>query len=99
MAHKQVFDGDLTLGYNGASGDFDVDFELVNYLPPPPHKGSSPPYYKHGEEAVLQAKIEELERQNIVAKVSDIGIQLRYASPCMLARRESSRNMPGGVFV
>ena len=46
-------------------------------------KGSSPPYYKHGEEAVLQAKIEELERQNIVAKVSDLGIQLRYASPSL----------------
>ena len=69
VAHKQVFDGDLTLGYNGAGGDFDVDFEFVNDLPPPPHKGSLPPYYKHGEEAVLQAKIEELERQNIVAKV------------------------------
>ena len=93
VAHKHVFDGDLTLGYNGASGDFDVDFEFINDLPPPPHKGSSPPYYKHGEEAVLQAKIEELEKQNIVAKVSDLGLQPRYASPCMLAWKVSSKNM------
>ena len=92
--HQQVFDGDLSLGYNGASGDFDVDFEFINDLPPPPHKGSFPPYYKKGEEAVLQAKIEELARQNNVAKVSDIGVQLRYASPCMLARKVSSKHMP-----
>ena len=26
--------------------------------------------------------------------MSDIGIQLRYASPCMLARKVSSKNMP-----
>ena len=94
MSHQQVFDGDLTLGYNGLSGDFDVDFDFNNDVPPPPHKGSFPPYYKRGEEEVLQAKIEELERQNIVAKVSDLGINLRLASPCMLARKVSSKNMP-----
>ena len=82
--HAAVFDGDLTAGYNGHSGDFDVDFDFNNNLPPPSHKGSTPSYYKKEDEMVLQAKIEELERQNVVAKVSELGINLKYASPCML---------------
>ena len=36
--HAAVFDGDLTAGYNGHSGDFDVDFDFNNHLPPPSHK-------------------------------------------------------------
>jgi len=74
--------------------DFDVDFDFNNDLPPPPHKGTTPTYSRHGDEAVLHAKIEELEKHNIVAKVSDLGLNLKYSSPCMLARKVSSRNMP-----
>ena len=89
----------MSLGYNGNSGNFDVTFEFHNNLPPPPHKGHFPQYYKHGEEAVLQAKIEDLEKQNIVAKESvikesNINFQVKYASPCMLARKASSKHMP-----
>jgi hypothetical protein len=91
--HKTVFDGDLTGGYNGESGDFDVDFDFNNDLPPPAHKGTTPPYYKREDEMVLQEKIEELERQHVVAKVSDLGINLKYASPCMLARKTSAKQM------
>ena len=93
MNHKVVFDGNMSHGYNGASGNFDVTFTFNNNLAPPPHKGHFPPYYKRGEEEVLQAKIEELERQNVVAKESDLNIDLSYASHCMLARKVSSRNM------
>ena len=63
--HKIVFDGDMTGGYNGESGDFDVDFDFNNDLPPPSHKGTTPSYYKQDDEKVLQAKIEELEKQNV----------------------------------
>ena len=92
--HKAVFNGDLSQGYNGVSGDFDVDFDFNNEMPPPAHRGTTPSYSKRGDDEVLHAKIEELERQNIVAKVSDLGINLKYSSPCMLARKVSSRNMP-----
>ena len=93
MHHKKVFDGDLSTGYNGVSGDFDVDFDFNNDLPPPAHKGSTPSYYKQEDEQVLQAKIEELERQNVVAKVSNLGINIKYASPCMLTRKTSAKQM------
>ena len=39
----------------------------------------------------MQAKIEELERQHVVAKVSDLGINIKYASPCMLAKKASAK--------
>ena len=91
--HKIVFDGDLTGGYNGESGDFDVNFDFNNDMPPPAHKGTTPSYYKQDDEMVLQAKIEELERQNVVAKVSDLGINVKYASPCMLARKASAKHI------
>ena len=93
LQHKAVFDGDVRAGYNSHSGDFDVDFEFNNGLPPPSHKGSLPSYYKQEDEMVLQAKIEELEKENVVAKVSEMGINIQYASPCMLARKSSAKHM------
>ena len=91
--HKSVFDGDLTSGYNGNSGNHDVDFDFNNDIPPSPHKGTIPNYYNHEDAVVLQAKIEELEDQNIVAKVSDLGINLKYASPCMIRKKNSAKQM------
>ena len=64
-------------------------------LPPPPHKGSTPVYQsKHEDALVLQAKIDELESQNIVAKTVDLGINVKYASPCMLQKKNSAKSMP-----
>ena len=91
--HKTVFDGDLSAGYNGASGNHDVDFDFNNNLPPSPHKGSVPNYFSHDDAQVLQTKIEELEKQNIVAKVSDLGLNLKYASPCMIRKKNSAKQM------
>ena len=91
--HHRVFNGDLRLGYNGASGDHTVNFDFNNGIPPAPHKGSVPNYSNHADAVVLQTKIEELEEQNIVAKVSDLGINLKYASPCMLRKKNSGKQL------
>ena len=91
--HKLVFDGDISAGYNGHSGNHDVDFDFNNNLPPSPHKGKIPSYYNHEDAAVLQSKIEELEEQNIVAKVSDLNINLKYASPCMIRKKNSAKQL------
>ena len=91
--HKAVFDGNLDGGYNGASGDFQVDFDWINGIPPPPHKGAVPSYCKHADLQVLQEKINQLEKEGIVRKCSDLGINLKYASPCMLRRKPSSRHI------
>ena len=82
--HSCVFDGDMKQGYNGCSGNFDVDFEWINGIPPPPHKGAVPNYCNHQDMQVLQSKIDYLEKQGIVKRKSDLDINVRYASPCML---------------
>ena len=92
--HKAVFDGDISEGYNGASGFFDVDFDFINDVPPSVHKGAVPDYHTKKDLEVLQAKIEELEQDNIVAKVSSLGMNLKFASPCMLAKKSSAKLMP-----
>ena len=67
--HSRVFDGDMKQGYNGHSGNFDVDFEWINGIPPPPHKGAVPNYCNHQDMQVLQSKIDYLEKQGIVKKI------------------------------
>ena len=92
--HQPVFDGNLLTGYNGRSGDFDVTFNWLNDLPPPPHKGSTPSYQsKLEDKQVLQAKIDELERNNIVAKAVDLNMEIKYASPCMLGKKNSAKSL------
>ena len=34
--YSKVFDGDISEGYNGNSGDHDVDFNFINNIPPNP---------------------------------------------------------------
>ena len=91
--YQEVFNNDLRLPYNGASGNFDVDFDFHNDIPPPPHRGTVPTYAKQEELRLLQAKIDKLEEEGIVAKTSDLGVTLKYASPCMLTMKLSARQI------
>ena len=66
MIHKnniEVFNNDLTEGYNNASGDFTVRFNFLNNVPPKPNIGCVPSYNKR-DDLVMQTKIDELEREN-----------------------------------
>ena len=42
MKYSSVFDGDLREGYNGNSGNFDVNFNFKAGIPPTPHQHSVP---------------------------------------------------------
>ena len=91
--YADVFDGNIKKPYNGMSGCYDVDFDFINDVPPPIHPGSIPTYAKQGELHLLQSKIDQLEENNIVAKASDLGIVVKYASPCLLVRKKSAKMM------
>ena len=43
--HENVFNGDLTGGYNGASGIFEVNFNFKSNIPPTPNYDCSPNYF------------------------------------------------------
>ena len=91
--HIKVFDGDLSDGYNGSHGDHTVDFHFKNDIRPPVHFGCVPSYNKREDDVLMQAMIDNLEDQHIVAKANDIGIIPRYASPTMLVFKNSARTL------
>ena len=96
--HRHVFNGDLSGGYNGRSGNFDVDFNFKGGIPPTPNYDSVPSYFSSQDKILLQAKIDELEAKGICAKVSQTNIVPKYAAPCMLVKKHSVRNLEPGQY-
>ena len=96
--HHKVFNGDLKEGYNSYSGNFDVDFNFLNDIPPPIHYGCVPSYNKPEDNVLLQLMIDRLENQNVVAKANALGVIPRYASPCMLVKKNSVRQLKEGEY-
>ena len=96
--HKQVFNGDLSGGYNGHSGNHDVNFNFKGGIPPTPNYDSQPPYFSTQDQILLQAKIDELEDKGICVKVADTDIIPKYAAPCMLVKKHSARDLEPGAY-
>ena len=83
-AHAKVFDGDLRDGYNGHAGNFDVDFNFLNDVPPAINYGCVPSYNKPADDVLLQKMIDRLESLNVLANTNALKIIPRQTSPCML---------------
>ena len=98
VTNKHVFDGDLTGGYNGTAGNFDVDFNFKGGIPPTPNIDSCPSYFTSQDKELLQAKINELESKGICVRVSDTNIVPKYAAPCMLVKKHSVRDLKPGEY-
>ena len=98
VKNSQVFDGDLSEGYNGASGNFDVDFNFKGGIPPAPNYDTSPCYFSSQDKDLLQAKINELEKKNICVRVCETNIIPKYAAPCMLVKKHSARDLKPGQY-
>ena len=96
--HEKIFDGNLREGYNGFAGDFMVDFNFLNDVPPPISYGCVPSYNKPSDDDILQAMIDKLEENNIVAKANQLNIIPKFASPCMLVKKNSVRNLATGEY-
>ena len=60
-ANKDVFNDDLSLGYNGELGDFEVNFNFTGGVPPTPNYYNAPPYNLGKDDILMQAKIDSLE--------------------------------------
>ena len=97
-ANKLVFDGDLTGGYNGVSGNFDVKFNFSGGVPPTPNYHCVPSYNSSKDDVLMQAKIDSLEEQGVVIKVAETDIIPKYAAPCMLRLKSSARDLPPGEY-
>ena len=96
--HATVFNGDISCGYNGFSGNFDVNFNFLNDVPPPINYGCVPSYNKPADDQLLQTMIDRLESLNVVAKANSLNIIPRFASPCMLVKKNSVRSLKPGEY-
>ena len=96
--HEKVFDDNLQDGYNGWAGNFEVDFNFLNNIPPSISYGCVPSYNKPADDDLLQAMIDRLEANNIVAKANDLNIIPKFASPCMLVKKNSVRQLAPGEY-
>ena len=95
---SEVFDDNLSAGYNGKSGNYDVDFHWIGEAPPYLEQGMVPSYTKKDQLQLLQYKIDELEAHNICAKAVDIGIIPKFSSPPMLVMKQSGKDIPKDQF-
>ena len=75
-----------------------VDFNFMNNVPPPIHLGCVPSYNKPEDDLLLQAMIDKLEDMEVVRKASELNIIPKYASPCMMVKKQSIRDLKPGVY-
>ena len=97
-ANETVFDGNLEGGYNGSSGNFEVDFNFTGGVPPTPDYHGTPPYNLSKDDILMQAKIDSLEKQGVVVKVADTNIVPKYAAPSMLTLKSKAKTLPPGEY-
>ena len=99
MKYKDVFNGDLTEGYNGKSGNYEVDFNWIQNTRPPVNNTKFPSFCNKKEDKdLLQAMIDKLESQNKCAKAKDLGMIPRFASPVMLVKKNKIKSLPPGTY-
>ena len=95
LKHHKVFNGDISEGYNNASGEFDVDWSWLNDQKPPPGVSRQEIYTNEEMNRIKQDKIDWMEAQNICFKAHLLGVPIKYASLTMLVPKSSFKNHKG----
>ena len=66
--YQEVFNNDISKGYNNASGEFDVDWNWSNDQQPPPGVSKQEVYSNEELNQLKQEKIDWMDSQNICFK-------------------------------
>ena len=82
--HDEVFSPEIGC-YNGASGPFEAHINMGD-TKPPQRKGRCPLYCPDTFQ-ILQAKHDDLDKADVTARPSELGISLEYLSPSFLVRK------------
>ena len=93
--YHEVFDNDISKGYNNASGEFDVDWNWLNDQQPPPGVSKQEVYSNDDMNQLKQDKIDWMETQNICFKAHLLGVPVKYTSLTMLVPKASFKNHEG----
>ena len=90
--YHEVFNGDLTIGYNGASGPCKANWNFIQE--PPTNHGKSVSYIKENQKLISQAKIDRLYEQKVVQKPSELGVVVKMVNPVMILKKTRVENEP-----
>ena len=93
--YHEVFDNDISEGYNNESGEFDVDWNWLNDQQPPPGVSKQEVYSNEEMNLLKQEKIDWMESQNICFKAHLLGVPVKYASLTMLVPKASLKDHEG----
>lgn len=84
--YHTVFDGDISEGYNNASGPSIADFNFQEDNPLMENKGYFP-RYSHAEEMILQGICDYYEDMGILQDPQALNIPIKHVSPLLLVRK------------
>ena len=73
-------------------------FNFKNSVLPPVTRNQITSYKTEKDKILMQAMIDKLESMQVVRKASDLSIIPKYASPCMLVKKNSVRHLPPGEY-
>ena len=90
--YHKVYNGDLSIGYNGASGPCLADWDFIQE--PPVSHSKVPIYAKEDQLYKLQLKVDHLYHQGIVKKPQDLDLNLKLVHPIMLVKKGSAKDKP-----
>ena len=90
--YHEVYNGDLSTGYNGASGPCTADWDFIQE--PPVSHSKVPIYAREDQLYKLQLKIDHLYHQGIVRKPQELGLNLKLVNPIMLVKKGSAKDKP-----
>ena len=91
--YHEVFNGDLTLGYNGASGPCKANWDFIQE--PPTNHGKSASYIKDEQKHIAQAKIDRLYNQKVIQKPSELGVVVKMVNPVMILKKAEWKTVLG----
>ena len=88
--YHQVFDGDISAGYNNASGPSIADFNFQEDNPLMENKGYFP-RYSHDEELILQGICDFYEDMGILQDPMALNIPIKHCSPLLLVQKPHTK--------
>ena len=91
--HKDVFNEDLSKGYNMAYGKHMCNLNWANDSRPPANKVNNI-NYDHDTKVLLQQVCDEFTQAGVLAIPSEHNIQIQHVSPAFLVRKQRAKNKP-----
>ena len=91
--HRNVFDKDLTMGYNGVFGKHECRLNWATRERPPADKVRVP-NYNHCLKSLQQELMDELTNQNVLLIPQEHEIQVQSVCPSFVQRKQRAKNVP-----